>query len=436
MSTRAVMTKAAAAAVAVTAIAGLALQTPTALARGGFKAPVKVTPELGYGYEPGVVVDRFGNIFATAHKENWQLVIAPDEDSPTFTRSMSWAWVSVDNGQSFTDIPGLSPADIEQHEFGDEGDMAIDDADHLYFVDTHVDDVTFTRWHMTGRGLDNIELEVTRPILPNINPLDDRPWIIAHRDGEVFYFGNDGGKEGDGGRYTVYPSHDAGDTFDPVGHVLRDSGWCHPTADHRPGSHHVFAICTNDEGRLYTYVTCNEGRAWRRFKMGHYNADDATQSWPTGEMGSDGTLWALYVDADQVDEDGLPITNRLRLFRSTDMGRTWTDRDITPMVGRYQYGWLSVSPDGQRLGIAVYYRPDANSDWRVYGATFDTTATPHLVSLDPDNPVAQENEDEAPGDFLTSYFGPDGKLNIVWTRIVERIAPFVARRDIYYVRSR
>src|ERR1041384_5065408 len=54
-----------------------------------FGAPVQVTPDPGKGYEPSMVVDKFGNIFATAHKENWQLVLGPDSNSPTMTRSMS-----------------------------------------------------------------------------------------------------------------------------------------------------------------------------------------------------------------------------------------------------------------------------------------------------------------------------------------------------------
>src|SRR6266568_9230500 len=72
-----------------------------------FGSPVKVTPTPGFGYEPSFVADRFGNMFATAHKENWQLVLAPDINSPTYTRSMSWAWVSTDGGHTFDNIPGL-----------------------------------------------------------------------------------------------------------------------------------------------------------------------------------------------------------------------------------------------------------------------------------------------------------------------------------------
>jgi hypothetical protein len=74
--------------------------------------PVKVTPANGYGYEPSFIVDTYGNAFATAHKENWQLALAPDANSPTYTRSMSWAWLSIDNGRTWVDPPGLTPASL------------------------------------------------------------------------------------------------------------------------------------------------------------------------------------------------------------------------------------------------------------------------------------------------------------------------------------
>src|SRR2546421_9397270 len=105
------------------------------VANGGpgtaFNPPVKVTPDLGFGYEPATVADGYGNIFVTAHKENWQLALAPDMNSPTYTRSMSWVWTSVDGGQSFVDPPGLSRISVEQRQFGHEGDVAFDDGNHL-----------------------------------------------------------------------------------------------------------------------------------------------------------------------------------------------------------------------------------------------------------------------------------------------------------------
>ena len=66
------------AAMALAAPASAGRLAPGAQTQTTFTAPVKVTPDLGFGYEPGVVIDRFGNIFATAHKENWQLVAHDD----------------------------------------------------------------------------------------------------------------------------------------------------------------------------------------------------------------------------------------------------------------------------------------------------------------------------------------------------------------------
>src|SRR5438045_4998331 len=115
----------------VLATAGaLLFALPAAVAGAGtvFGPPVKVTPLGGHGYEPAVYTDHFGNIYATAHKENWQLALAPDPSSPTFTRSMSWAWASSDGGRTFSDLPGLSMLSLEQHDFGAECAIALDDA--------------------------------------------------------------------------------------------------------------------------------------------------------------------------------------------------------------------------------------------------------------------------------------------------------------------
>src|SRR5437868_15215667 len=168
--------------------AALVLAAGAGAGGAGFGAPVKVTPAGAHGYEPAVYTDHFGNIFATAHKENWQLAVSPDPNSPTYTRSMSWAWASSDGGRSFADLPGLTMLSLEQHDLGDEGDMAVDDANHLYFVDTNVTDVTFTSWDIYGLG--QYVLDQHRPLLPAGVPVDDRPWGTAHGDGQVFDFGN------------------------------------------------------------------------------------------------------------------------------------------------------------------------------------------------------------------------------------------------------
>jgi len=408
---------------------------PTArIVTSGWIAPVKVTPENGHGYEPTLVTDPHGNAFATAHPENWQIVVAPDPNSPDGLRSQSWMWHSADRGDTWKNPPGLTPLSLEDQEPGIEGDLAFDDASHLYFVDTYGTDVTLTRWTVTG--LDQVAFDFTRPILPALPAVDDRPWITAHGDGHVFYFGNDGTKLGDGGRYTVHRSFDGGITWDHVGVVLPDSGWCRPASDHRAGEHRVYAACTNDNGTLYAYVSEDEGDTWQRYEIGTYNPEDSTDSWPTIEVGPDGTVWVLYLDSNDLGSGGVPNSSQLQLFRSTDLGRTWTRQDITPVPGRYDYQWLSVSADGRQLGLGVYYRPTNADPWRVYGATWKAGGRIlRFASLDQDNPVAPAARTRAPGDYLNSAFFPDGKLGVVWTRVELTTAVTTLTRDIYFSRQ-
>jgi hypothetical protein len=415
-----------------------ATPAPVFLPSAGKKwvGPSKVTPTNGYGYEPSFVVDKYGNAFATAHKDNVTLAISPDPNSPTGTRSMSWAWLSIDKGQTWTNPPGLTALSLENHEVGDEGDMATDDAGHIYFADTYAGDITLTRW--TTNGLGQVIFDYTRPTIPTPED-DDRPWITAHGDGHVFYFSNAGNKTYNGGRYTVHASYDGGVTWDLVGKSLTDSGWCRPAADHRAGSKLVYAVCTNDAGKLYSYVTSDDGQSWQRYDIGPYNNADGTQSYPLVEVAPDGTVWALYVDSDDLDSGGTPISNRIYLFKSSDQGKTWARQDITPVRGRYQYAWLSISNDGKKMGFGVYFRSNSDYPWYVAAVTWPTGGkldAKSFVSVDPDHPVAPMDRAEPPGDYMGSYFFPDGKLGVIWTRYALWTDQATLLRDIYFGRQK
>lgn len=420
-----------------------------------FGPPVLVSPELSEAWEPSMLIDRFGNVFITARKTTTQLILAPDDRSPTRSRSMSWLWVSSDGGRTFGNLPGY-PLDAENHDFGYEGDISLDDAGHLYFADQTYADSTITRWTITGRGAFAIDFH--RPFLPTAQPLDDRPWLAAHGNGRVFYIVNTGdptlnplGREGGDaygpGRFSIYRSTDGAATFDPFGHSLRESGGCRPAADHRPGSGLVYVACTNDggaqqgllevphgRGTLWAYVSEDDGATYARYRVGDYNADAETYDWPLVAVGPDGGIWVLHVDADKVEqqEDSFRIlTNRLLLYHSTDRGRTWSRQDVTPRTGRYRWGWLVVSPSGD-LALAIQHRPNETSPWRAYAAVFAPGSTPSLVSMDA-NPIASASSAEPPSEIMGLAFAPDQTLAVAWTR-VETLQGLRFRR-VYFARS-
>jgi hypothetical protein len=409
----------------------------TAVAPRFSKPQLLTTDANAGGYEPGVIVDRFGNIVVTAHKQNHTLVLSPDQRSTTGVRSMSWVWWSADGGKTFKDMPGLTVAQEQNAEFGDEGDLAWDSTGHIYFVDTNVSDISFSRWKATGRG--ELALEHTVPVAGMGNPVDDRPWVAAHGDGVVMYLGNEGDKQtspagsppvngskdpaNGGGRYTAYMSYDHGDTFDHLGYQLKDSGWCRPITDRRPGSKTFYVVCSNDAGKHYAFVTHDDGKHFTRYDMGSYK----TSSWINGAVGPDGTVYAMYHDS---DDDKL---NHIKLYTSKNQGKTWKKTDIpTGAPGKIEYSWMDVSAKGT-IGIAYYYTPEGKSDWNIWAGTAKPGKRFTFAKVAPGQKLTQSGTPW--GDFFQVAFGPDDKLNVVWTQNAAIAGQEGLNSDIYYARQ-
>jgi hypothetical protein len=429
----------AAAAAGLGVAAALAAPGPAATAAAPrFAKPVLLTVDANAGgYEPGVVVDKFGNVVVTAHKQNHTLVVSPDSRSATGTRSMSWVWWSRDGGKTFADMPGLTLAQEQNAQFGDEGDLATDATGHIYFVDTNVGDISFTRWRASGR--DELVLETTRPANVMGEPVDDRPWITAHGDGVVMYLGNEGGDEypagqpplggqpdaaNGPGRYTIYMSYDHGDTFDHTGYTLRDSGWCRPLTDRRKTTKSFYVVCSDDNGTHYAYVSTDDGHHFTRYTMGKY----ASSSWINGAVGPDGSLYAMYHEK---HDDG----QHLMLYTSKNAGRTWSKRDVT--VGRpgaIAYSWMDVSPKGL-LGIAYYFSKDGSHDWEVWAGTAKPGQKFAFGKVAPGQKLTADNSGAPWGDFFQIAFGPDEKLNVVWTQNAALAGVGGLNSEIYYARQ-
>jgi hypothetical protein len=418
-------------------VAAFGVQPTATAAAPKFGKPVLLSIDANAGgYEPGVIVDRYGNVVVTAHKQNHTLVVSPDSRSATGTRSMSWVWWSKDGGKTFADLPGRTLAQEQNAEFGDEGDLAWDATGHVYFVDTSVTDVSFSRWKSTGRG--ELALETSRPAGPMGQPVDDRPWIAAHGDGVVMYLGNEGdrnypagkpptggGDEANGaGRFTAYMSYDHGDTFNNLGYTLKDSGWCRPMAEKKAGSKTFYVVCSNDNGTHWSFVTNDDGRHFTRYKMGEYT----TSSWINGAVAPDGTVYAMYHerDSDKLDH--------LMLYTSKTHGKTWTKKDVTVgKLGAIAYSWMDVAPNGT-LGMAYYYSPGANKDWYLYAGTAKPGQKFVFGKVSPGQKLVQDGGGPW-GDFFQVAFGPDNKLNVVWTQNAAIGGASGLNSEIYYAKQ-
>jgi hypothetical protein len=386
-----------------------------------FGRPVQLTkPEAG-GFEPGIAVDRFGNVYVTAHKDRYINAAGPDSQTPVGVRGASYVWTSPD-GVHFHD---LTPDEPYVYQVADEGDLDVSPDGHLYFVDTNVVDSTFTSWTIHGRGKQRFDM--TRPAIPSGQPVDDRPWVAGGNEGTVLYTTNNGAwpaypagdiSSGDGtgpGRYTVYVSHDHGATFDSRGITLKDSGWCYPAADKRPGSKLLYVVCVDIDvpgqafdHALYSYVSRDDGATWSRYLITHWK----NATWPSVSVGADGTVYASIGDFRH--GHGLP-----RVFVSHDEGRTWSERDV-PWKGRaIPYSWMDVAPNGT-IGVGFYSRPNNTSPWFVYAAESAADA-PFEVGEVSSTPIATK-EGFPEGDFFQVAFGPTDELNVVWTSNLAELA--------------
>src|SRR5690242_604801 len=439
-----------------------------------FGTPVRLpTFEACGGYEPGLALDKYGNIFVTAHKQNHCDAVAADPSAPAGVRAESWLWTSTD-GVNFVDMPGLAnlPVALDQIDVGDEGDVALDDAGHFYFVDTKVVDDHFARWTVTGPGPSKMTQDIARPVVPTLMPVDDRPWVVAHGTSTVMYAGNEGDKDTynvgstaagctgtgilppqpgqqqnpPGGRYTVFLSHDGGSTFDPAGCTLPDSGWCRPAADHTPGSTYLYMLCTNDAGAdyevntpgdpgftagtLYSFVSADDGATWQRYRVDGYNSDlpggGATNdiNWPQVVVAKDGSIYALFNDpVTGTDSTGakIKVSSRLHLYHSIDHGKTWAKQDVTPPnQGLIRYSWLDVAHDGKTIGIGYETHATVDGNWHVYAGTsprFGSAPTYVLVDPVETAPAGDFNF----GDFFEVGFDSLGRLDVVYTRCVDLV---------------
>ena len=372
------------------------------------------------GYEPGLVVDSKGIMYYTAHKNL--------DDKTSWDYLASWFFTSRDNGKTWYSPTDPMPLGRKwQRYLGDEGDIAVDGQDNIYFVDTYLVDNHLHVWDGQGDWQYSEHVQKT-------GGMDDRPWITAQGTKILHYLGNNGG-EVDGGRYWYYRSTNGGRTWERYIPVP-GNGWALVDAERK--GEHAYIISESEvdaPADILLYVTSDSGQTWNWDKpITIAHRDGPGREYPIVCAGPEGQVWALWNDASGGVDNGTQIF----VGWSVDYGMTWNYSNITPFSGYFDYPALNVGDDGS-LAVAFYATDDLpvsdKSEWYVMGAMQrDAALDPikfNFSRADP-KPVYVGSNLHALHDFFEIGVGPDGYLNIAYQYYV---GPDNGRSDLYFVRG-
>jgi len=411
------------------------------------------------GYEPSLVVDSKGYMYYTAHKNL--------DDKSTWDYLASWFFVGSPDGKSW-----VSPSDPPirgqkwKTELGDEGDLAIDANDRVYYVDTYLIDNHLHVFDSPGTWQYSVRVQKT-------TGLDDRPWIAAQGNGICHYLGNNAA-EVNGGRYWYYRSTDGGRVW-TLATPVPGNGWAHIDAETK--GTHAYVIDEGDTGvpaDILVYANSDSGAGWSFSSpvvVGQRSGPGLGDGFPVWiSAGTDGTVWCMWVDADDAMTNG----SRIFLGWSFDYGQNWNSSEVTPWKGLFEYTTIDVGDDGT-IGIAFYVTETlpvtADTEWYLYGAMLRPSSPYHPAnpafnktgsamreykqyvakhSDNPDNITGQNSTlffnftrgEQGPAytgtdlhalhDFFEIAVGPDGYIDVAYQHYV---GPTNGASELYFVRG-
>ena len=431
-------------------------------------APVALPPGVSWdaiykfnkqGYEPSLVVDSKGYMYYTAHKNL--------DDKTSWDYLASWFFVGSPDGKAW-DSPDQPPIRGEKWktELGDEGDLAVDANDRIYYVDTYLLDNHLHVFDSPGVWQYSVRIQKT-------TGLDDRPWIAAQGDGICHYLGNNGNTV-NGGRYWYYRSTDGGRIWSRAT-VIPGNGWAHIDAETK--GTHAYVIDESDVGvpaDILVYPSSDSGASWNfnePVMVGHRNGNGLSDGFPVWiSSGTNGAVWCMWTDADDAINNG----SRIFLGWSFDYGQNWNSSEITPWKGLFEYPTIDVGDDGT-ISVATYATLELpvtdQTEWYVYGAMIRPQSPFHPANpgfaaqseamrqyvgyelnhtSDPANitglnstlffnftraeegPVYTGTDLHALHDFFECAVGPDGYIDVAYQHYV---GPTNGASELYFVRG-
>ncbi len=437
----------------------------------------------GVGYEPSISIDSQGNMQVTAHKDlRWGGEGSPlppplgddpglwyacsDGDSTSWDYWASWFWISTNNGSNWTHGASFDPTPGNMLTanylaggsecLGDEGDIAVDANDVIYYLDTTLED---NWWHRFTAGGESYEMGTCQRM--NTMAADDRPWVAAQGDGIIHYLGNSGAPppecSGDSGRYWYYHSENGGNSFSQC--YSMPGGWS--TISAQKNGSYVFVAQENadsNSGTVQIRISDDYGRgtgpgpsdgSWQEpIDLGPRQGN-CPEGYPVVNNNEGGTVAVVWADC----PNGNTGPWALRVAISYDNGTNWSSWNATPFErGINMYPFVSIS-ETNVVSIAFYGLDfsqnnsedgyTAGKEWFLYAGALrepqeNDTWDFQVADPTPLHVVTQYEEDNgdthALHDFFETVLGPDGDwIGIAYQQNVGQ-HPFEENEEQRYIK--
>ena len=438
----------------------------------------------GVGYEPSLSIDSMGNMQITAHKDlRWggedapiPIFLDPDDpglwfacsdgDSTSWDYWASWFWISTSNGSNWTHGDGFEPTPGNMlfanylaggsECLGDEGDIAVDANDVIYYLDTTLED---NWWHRFSEGGESYEMGSCQRM--NTMAADDRPWVAAQGDGIIHYLGNSGTSPPecslDSGRYWYYRSVNGGNSFSQC--YSMPGGWS--TISSQKHGPYVFVAQENadsNSGTVQIRISDAYGEgtgpgpsdgSWKEpVDLGPRNGN-CPEGYPVVNNNEGGTVAVVWADCPSGDIGPWA----LQVAVSYDNGTNWSSWNATPFErGINMYPFVSISEDDV-ISIAFYgldYGQGgaedgyvAGKEWYLYAGALQSPQendTWEFAIADPTplhvvTDYEESNSDvHALHDFFETVISPDGTwIGIAYQQNVG-LHPFEDNEEQRYIK--
>jgi hypothetical protein len=441
----------------------------------------------GVGYEPSLSIDSQGNLFVTAHKDlRWggegtplgPLLGGPldswyacqDGQMTSWDYWASWFWISNDNGETWSHGDNFNPTPgnlansvvgtftgAGSECLGDEGDIAVDANDIVYYLDTTLED---NWWHKFSDGGNVYDSPSTCQRM-NTMAADDRPWVSAQGDGIIHYLGNSGVSPPectvDFGRYWYYRSTNGGNSFSQC--YSMPGGWS--TISSQKAGPHVFVAqedADSDSGTVQIRVSDDYGSgtgpgpsdgSWSApFDVGPREGN-CPEGYPVVNNNEGGMVVVTWADC----PNGNTGPWEMRVAVSYDNGTNFTTWNASGFErGINMYPFVSITEENV-VSIAFYGLDfdqnnsedgyTAGKEWFLYaGALKDPQEGDvwdyRIVDPTPLHTVTAFEETEADThalhDFFETVMSPDGSwMGIAYQENVG-LHPFEANEEQRYIK--